>query len=87
MTPVTLKSVIRMAEKKHLGHPKLEGRGQTLTTHTTLENLSDKAKFFDWHRPPMKEKNISKILLYFYEIDIEGKECHVDDSKPMRHLL
>ena len=61
VSPVTLKSVIRMAEKKHLGHPKLEGRGQTLTTHTTLENLSDKAKFFDWHRPPMKEKNIKKL--------------------------
>ena len=61
VSPVTLKSVIRMAEKKHLGHPKLEGRGQTLTTHTTLENLSDKAKFYDWYRPPMKEKNIKKL--------------------------
>ena len=61
VSPVTLKSVTRMAEKKHLGHPKLLGRGQPLTTQTTLENLSDKARFFDWHRPPMDETNIKKL--------------------------
>ena len=61
VSPATVKSVIRMAEKKHLGHPKLQGGGQTLRTETTLKNLSERARFADWYRSPMRERNIKKL--------------------------
>lgn len=61
VSPATLKATTRITEKKHLGHPKLQGQGQTLRTQTTLENLSARAKFADWYRSPMKEKNIKRF--------------------------
>ncbi len=60
VSPATVKSVIRITEKKHLGHPKLQGSGQTLRTETTLKNLSERARFADWYRSPMRERNIKK---------------------------
>tara|TARA_R110002012_G_scaffold75971_1_gene191822 strand:- start:7421 stop:8092 length:672 start_codon:yes stop_codon:yes gene_type:complete len=76
VSSATAKAQKRSMEKKSLGHPKLQGKGQTLTTPITLENISARARFGDWYRSPMKEKNIKSL-------DAKIKVQNVDHLKQM----
>ena len=61
VSPATAKAQKRSMEKKSLGHPKLQGQGQTLKTMSTAENFTQRARFGDWYRSPMKEKTMKSL--------------------------
>jgi hypothetical protein len=76
VSPATAKAQARSMEQKHLGHPKLQGRGQTLKTRTTAENFTQRARFGDWYRKPMQEKNMKSL-------DVKIKAQNIDHLKQM----